>query len=63
MGGLKPSNIKDLKPYAEQIFAIAVGSAITRSNDPNAAITQFQLEIARLNSSPLSNAPWAMIER
>jgi len=31
---------KDLKPHAEQIFAIAVGSAITRSNDPNAAITQ-----------------------
>lgn len=29
MGGLKPSNIKDLKPYVEQIFAIAVGSAIT----------------------------------
>jgi 3-hexulose-6-phosphate synthase len=61
MGGLKPSNIKDLKPYVEQIFAIAVGSAITRSNDPNDAIAQFQLEIARLNSRPLSNAPWAAL--
>lgn len=63
MGGLKPSNIKDLKPYAEQIFAIAIGSAITRSNDPNAAIAQFKVEIARLNSRLLSNAPWAAIER
>jgi 3-keto-L-gulonate-6-phosphate decarboxylase len=63
MGGLKPSNIKDLKPYVEQIFAIAVGSAITRSNDPNDAIAQFQLEIDRLNSRPLSNAPRAAIER
>ena len=63
MGGFKPSNIKDLKPYVEQIFAIAVGSAITRSNDPNDAIAQFQLEIDRLNSHPLSNAPWAAIER
>ena len=63
MGGLKPSNIKDLKPYFEQIFAIAVGSAITRSNDPIVAIAQFQLEINQLNSRPLSNAPWAAIER
>ena len=63
MGGLKPSNIKDLKPYVEQIFAIAVGSAITRSNDPNAAIAQFKLEMNQLNSRPLSNAPWAAIER
>jgi len=63
MGGLKPSDIKDLKPYAEQIFAIAIGSAITRSNDPNAAIAQFQLEIDRLKPRLLSNAPWAAIER
>lgn len=63
MGGLQPSNIKELKPYAEQIFAIAVGSAITRSEDPNAAIAQFQLEIERLKSRPLSNAPWAAIDR
>lgn len=63
MGGLKPSNIKDLKPYVEQIFAIAVGSAITRSNDPNLAIAQFQHEINQLYSRPLSNAPWAAIER
>lgn len=62
MGGLKPSNLQDLKPYVEQIFAIAVGSAITRSNDPNEAIAQFQLEIDRLNSPLLSNAPWAAIE-
>lgn len=63
MGGLKPSNIKDLKPYVEKIFAIAVGSAITRSNDPNDAIAQFQVEIDRLNSRTFSNAPWAAIER
>ncbi|WP_250123453.1 orotidine 5'-phosphate decarboxylase / HUMPS family protein [Chroococcidiopsis sp. CCMEE 29] len=63
MGGIKPSNIKDLKAYVEQIFAIAVGSAITRSNDPNLAIAQFQLEMNQLNSRPLSNAPWAAIER
>lgn len=63
MGGLKPSNIKDLKPYVDQIFAIAVGSAITRSDDPNVAIAQFKLEINQLNSRPLSNAPWAAIER
>jgi len=62
MGGLKPSNVKDLKPYVKQIFAIAVGSAITRSNDPNEAIAQFQLEMNQLNSRPLSNAPWAAIE-
>ena len=63
MGGLKPSNLKELKPYAEQIFAIAVGSAITRSDDPILAIAQFKLEINQLNSRPLSNAPWAAIER
>ena len=63
MGGLKPSNLKDLKPYVEQIFAIAVGSAITRSTDPNIAIEQFQSEIDQFNSRPLSNAPWAAIER
>lgn len=63
MGGLKPSNVKELKPYVEQIFAIAVGSAITRSNDPNVVIAQFQLEINQLISRPLSNAPWAAIER
>lgn len=63
MGGLKPSNLKDLKPYVEQIFAIAVGNAITRSNNPIQAIAQFQLEINQLNSRPLSNAPWAAIER
>ena len=78
MGGLKPNNVKDLKPYVDQnqIFAIAVGSAITRSNDPNAAIAQFQQEINRLTADiktdaakvkplalPLySNAPWAAID-
>ena len=62
-GGLKPSNLKDLKPYVEQIFAIAVGSAITRSNNPQATIAQFQLEINQLNLPLLSNAPWAAIER
>lgn len=63
MGGLKLSNLKDLKPYVEQIFAIAVGSAITRSKDPNVAIAQFQLEMTQLNSRLLSNAPWAAIDR
>lgn len=50
MGGFKPSNIKDLKPYVEQnqIFAIAVGSAITRSKDPNITIAQFLTEINAL---------------
>ena len=47
MGGFKPSSVKDLKPYVEQnqIFAIAVGSAITRSKDPNVTIAQFLTEI------------------
>ena len=63
VGGLKPDNLKELKPYVEQIFAIAVGSAITRSSDPNGTIAQFKLEIDRLNSPLLSNAPWAAIER
>jgi|GEM_PF-1429036 len=78
MGGLKPSNVKALKPYVEQnqIFAIAVGSAITRSNDPHAAIAQFQQEMNRLTAdleakslisqskAPrlYSNAPWAAID-
>ncbi len=64
MGGLKPSNVKDLKPYVEQnqIFAIAVGSAITRSDDPNAAIDQFKQEINQLTMRPYSNAPWAAID-
>lgn len=46
-GGIKPSNVKDLRPYVEQgqIFAIAVGSAITRSQDPNGMIAQFLTEI------------------
>lgn len=57
MGGLNVSYLKDLKPYVEQIFAIAVGSAITRSKDPNVAIAQLQLEMSQLNSRPLSNAP------
>lgn len=50
MGGFKPSNIKDLKPYVEQnqIFAIAIGSAITRSKDPNVTIAQFLTEINAL---------------
>lgn len=49
-GGFKPSNIKDLKPYVEQnqIFAIAVGSVITRSKDPNVMIAQFLTEINEL---------------
>lgn len=49
-GGFKPSNIKDLKPYVEQnqIFAIAVSSEITRSQDPNITIAQFLTEINQL---------------
>lgn len=50
MGGFKPSNIKDLKPYVEQdrIFAIAVGNVITRSKDPHVMIAQFLTEINQL---------------
>lgn len=50
MGSFKPSNVKDLKPYVEQnqIFAIAVGSAITRSKDPIVMIAQFLTEINEL---------------
>jgi 3-keto-L-gulonate-6-phosphate decarboxylase len=56
-GSFKPSNIKDLKPYIEQnqIFAIAVGSAITRSKDPNVMIAQFLTEINEL-------VPWATLK-
>lgn len=47
IGGFKPSNVKDLKPYVEQnqIFAIALSSAITRSKDPNAVIAQCLAEV------------------
>lgn len=74
MGGFKPSNVKDLKPYVEQnqIFAIAVGSAITRSKDPNVTIAQFLTEINDLvpsatlkESAPpqlYSDAHWATID-
>ncbi|MBD3886117.1 hypothetical protein IFO70_30965 [Phormidium tenue FACHB-886] len=53
MDGLKPSNVQDLRPYVEtgKIYAIAVGSAITRSPAPNAAIEQFLLEIDPLPQS------------
>ncbi|WNZ27720.1 hypothetical protein HJG54_33275 [Leptolyngbya sp. NK1-12] len=53
MGGLKPSNVKDLRPYvaAGKIFAIAVGSAITRSPNPHGAIDQFLNEIEQLPQS------------
>lgn len=53
-GDFTPSNVKDLKPYVEQnlIFAIAVGSAITRSEDPNVAIAQFLAEISNLVPCP-----------
>lgn len=73
-GSCKPSNVKDLKPYVEQdqIFAIAVGSAITRSKDPNVMITQFLTEINDLvpcatvkESDPpqlCSDALWATID-
>lgn len=49
-GGFKPSNIEDLKPYVEQnqIFAIAVSSEITRSQDPNVTIAQFLTQINEL---------------
>lgn len=78
MGGLKPSSLKDLKPYIEQnkIFAIAVGAAITKSTKPDKMVTQFQLEINRLMADIkaeslrnklkaqrlYSNAPWAAID-
>jgi 3-hexulose-6-phosphate synthase len=77
MGGLKPEDVKAFKPFVahQQLFAIAVGSAITRSHDPNAAITQFQAEIDQLMADlepesrwqshphpPYSNAPWAAID-
>lgn len=53
-GDFKPSNVKGLKPYVEQnqIFAIAVGSAITSSQDPNVAIAQFLTEINKLVPCP-----------
>lgn len=53
-GDFKPSNVKGLKPYVEQnqIFAIALGSAITRSQDPNVAIAQFLTEINKLVPCP-----------
>ena len=49
-GDFKPSDVKNLKPYVEQnqIFAIVVGKAITRSKDPNVAIAQFFTEINTL---------------
>lgn len=50
IGDFQPSNVEDLKPYVEQdqIFAIAVGSAITRSKAPNVTIAQFLTEINEL---------------
>lgn len=52
-GSFKLSNIKYLKPYIEQdqIFAIAVGSVITRSKNPNIMIAQFLTEINKLVSA------------
>lgn len=49
-GDLEPSDISDLKPYVEQdqIFAIAPSHAITRSQNPSAAIAQFLTEINEL---------------
>lgn len=49
-GEFKLSYIKNLKPYVEQnqIFAIAVGKTITRSQAPNVAIAQFLTEINKL---------------
>lgn len=56
------SDVRKLQHFVGQIFAIAVGSAITRSADPNAAIEQFQQEINQLAVRPYSNAPWAAID-
>jgi hypothetical protein len=63
MGGLKPSNLKDLKPYVEQIFAIALWKCDyqkqrsqrcdKRSLTEDSRIAQFQLEMNQLNSRPL----------
>lgn len=49
-GCLKPSDVKSLKPYVEQnqIFAIAVDSAVICSKHSNAAIAQFLAEINNL---------------
>lgn len=47
-GVLEPSDLKHLQPYAEQIFAFAVGNAIARSDNPNVAIARFKLEINQL---------------
>lgn len=70
--GCTPNDVKDLKPYVEQnqIFAIAVGNAITRSKDPNVAIAQFLTEINELVSdATVSDTPqlpcdptWAVID-
>lgn len=53
-GDFVPTDVKELKPYVEQnqIFALVVGSAVTRSQDPNAAIAQFLTEINKLAPCP-----------
>ena len=50
MGGLKPTDVPRLAPYAAtgHLFAVVAGSAITRADDPNAVIEAFQHELARL---------------
>lgn len=47
MGGLKPKDVAQLRPYIEanKIFAIVAGSAITGSKEPNKVIDEFLAEI------------------
>lgn len=53
MGGLKPSNVKNLERYCEQgqIYAVVSGSAITRSGNPCAVIHEFLDAISNLPAS------------
>lgn len=54
MGGLKPEKIKNFSKYLlnEKLFAIVVGSAITRSPEPNRVVAHFLEELSKLHGKP-----------
>lgn len=74
MGDLKPNTFKNLKLYIaqDQIFAIALSTAMMQSTDPNGTIAQFIAEINELVPDQAANEPdelqlpfevqWAVID-
>jgi 3-keto-L-gulonate-6-phosphate decarboxylase len=50
MGGIKPADVRRLRPYAlqDKLFAVVAGSSITRSHDPAGTVGQFLHELEAL---------------